>query len=112
MQDKWRYEKPTDDERNQIEFIYGKRKANEIINKCYLERQDRKENREYFIPVQEERIRYESEINKIDKDILKLKDKYCNTISDYGFDQDFVKIFLLKESFNESVATKLLDFTL
>jgi hypothetical protein len=107
MQYKWRYEKPTNDERNQIEYIYGKRKANKIINECYLERQARKKNREHLIPVQEERTRYESEINKIDKDILKLKDKHCNILSDYGFELDFVKIFLLKESFNESLAMKL-----
>ncbi len=35
---KWsNYEKPTDDERKQIEFVYGKRKANKIINACYFE---------------------------------------------------------------------------
>lgn len=91
MQSKCRYEKPTDDERNQIEFIYGKRKANKIINECYLERQARKKNREHFIRVPEERTRYESEMNKINKYILKLKDKYCNTLSDYGFNEDFFK---------------------
>lgn len=93
MQSKWRYEKPIDDERKQIEFIYGKNKANKIINECYLERQARKKNREHSVSaqVQEERTRYESEMNKINKYILKLKNKYCNTLSDYGFNEDFFK---------------------
>ena len=92
LEGKWsNYEKPTDDERKQIEFVYGKRKADKIINACYFRKQVRKKNQDRFLPVQHERNSYETGMNKINNDIQKLKEKYGNILSNYGFNEDFIE---------------------
>jgi hypothetical protein len=100
MQSKWMLERCTIEERKQMEFIYGKKEAHEIINYCYqIRKGSRKEIKENKNSSQfEQRLRsdYKSGMAQISDKIQKLKEEYSNTISRYGFNQDFVENLLFE----------------
>jgi hypothetical protein len=101
MRLKWAYEPSTTDEYKQMEFIYGKKKAHKIMIDCYQMRQGiRKEIKENKSSVQQVQ-RFQSDYNlgmaKISGEIQKIKGKYSNTLSHYGFSQDFVENLLFEK---------------
>jgi hypothetical protein len=101
MQHKWMFEPSTIEEYKQMDFIYGKKKAHKIMIDCYQMRQGiRKEIKENKSSVQQVQ-RFQSDYNlgmaKISGEIQKIKGKFSNTLSDYGFNQDFVENLLFEK---------------
>ena len=101
MELKWMYEQSTIEEYKQMEFIYGKKKAYEIMNHSYQIRQgirkETKQNKSLVQQVQQWRSDYKSRMTKISEDIQKIKEWYSNTLSHYGFNQDFVENLLFEK---------------
>ena len=100
MQHKWMFEPSTIEEYKQMDFIYGKKKAHKIMIDCYQMRQGiRKEIKENKSSVQQVQ-RFQSDYNlaKISGEIQKIKGKFSNTLSDYGFNQDFVENLLFEKT--------------
>lgn len=101
MQLKWMYEPSTIEEFKQMEFIYGKKKAHEIRNYSYQIRQgiikEVTENKSTVQQVQQLQSDYKLRMAKISGEIQKIKGKYSNTLSHYGFNQDFVENLLFEK---------------
>jgi hypothetical protein len=98
---KWDYERSTIEEYKQMEFIYGKNKAHEKMNHSYQLRQGIKkqinENKNLVQQVQRWRSDYNLRIAKISDKVQEIKEKYSNTLSHYGFNQDFVEYLLFEK---------------
>jgi hypothetical protein len=101
IQHRWMYERSTKEEYKQIELIYGKKKAHEIMNYSYQIRQgirkEIKEDKGLVQQVQRWKSDYKLQMAKISEEILKIKGKYSNTLSHYGFSQDFVENLLFEK---------------
>jgi hypothetical protein len=101
MQLKWMYEPSTIEEFKQMEFIYGKKKAHEIRNYSYQIRQgirkEIKENKSRVQQVQQSQSDYKLRMAEISGEIQRIKGKYSNTLSRYGFNQDFVENLLFEK---------------
>jgi hypothetical protein len=101
MKLKWMYEGSTIEEYKQIEFMYGKRKVHKIMNYSYEIRQgirkEIKENKGLVQQVQRWQSDYNLRMAKISEEILKIKGKYSNTLSHYGFSRDFVENLLFEK---------------
>jgi hypothetical protein len=101
MQHKWMYERCAIEEYKQMEFIYGKKKAHEIMNYSYQIRQgirkEIKENKRLVQQVQRWQSDYNLRMAKVSEEIRKIKGKYYNTLSRYGFNQDFVENLLFEK---------------
>ena len=100
MQLKWAYEPSTTDEYKQMEFIYGK-KTQKIMIDCYQMRQgikkEIKENKSTVQQVQRFQSDYNLGMAKISGEIQKIKGKYSNSLSHYGFNHDFVEDLLFEK---------------
>jgi hypothetical protein len=98
---RWMYERSTKEEYKQIELIYGKKKAHEMMNYSYQIRQgirkEIKENKSLVQQVQRWQSDYKLQMAKISDKIQKIKGKYSNTLSHYGFSQDFVENLLFEK---------------
>jgi hypothetical protein len=98
---KWMYERSTIEEYKQMEFIYGKKKAHEIMNYSYQIRkgikEEVKENKTLVQQVQQWQSDYNSRMAKISDKIQRIKVKYSNTLLHYGFNQDFVENLLFEK---------------
>lgn len=101
MKLKWMYEPSTIEEYKQMEFIYGKKEAHKIMNYSYQIRQgirkEIKENKSRVQQVQQSQSDYNLGMAKISGEIQKIKGKYSNTLSRYGFNQDFVENLLFEK---------------
>jgi hypothetical protein len=101
MQLKWMCEGSTIEEYKQMEFMYGKKKTHEIMNYSYRIRQgirnEIKENKSLVKQVQRWQSDYKLQMTKISEEILKIKGKYFNSLSHYGFSQDFVEYLLFEK---------------
>jgi hypothetical protein len=98
LKKKWMYQRCTIEESRQMEFIYGKKKANQIINDCYLRRNEIKKYKDCF-PFMQQQLKsdYNEWMTKIANDIQKIRGKYSNTLSNYGFSQDIVENLLFEK---------------
>jgi hypothetical protein len=98
---RWMYERSTKEEYKQIELIYGKKNAHKIMNYSYQIRQgirkEIKEDKGLVQQIQRWQSGYKSRMAKISEEILKIKGKYSNTLSHYGFSQDFVENLLFEK---------------
>jgi hypothetical protein len=101
MKLKWMCEGSTIEEYKQMEFMYGKKKTHEIMNYSYRIRQgirnEIKENKSLVQQVQRWQSDYKLQMTKISEEILKIKGKYFNSLSHYGFSQDFVEYLLFEK---------------
>jgi hypothetical protein len=101
MQLKWMYERCTIEEYKQMEFIYDKKKANEIMNYSYQIRkgikEEIKEKKRLVQQVQQWQSDYNLGMAKISDKIQKIKEWYSNTLSHYGFNRDFVENLLFEK---------------
>jgi hypothetical protein len=101
MKLKWMYEGSTIEEYKQMEFMYGKRNVHKIMNHSYEIRQgirkEIKENKSLVQQVQQWQSDYKLQMAKICDKIQKIKGKYSNTLSHYGFSQDFVENLLFEK---------------
>lgn len=103
LQSKWMRERCTNEEYKQLEFIYGKKKAYEIINHSHQMRkavkEDIKRNKRLVQQVQRRQSDFMYPwMTKISDETQKIKEKYINTLSHYGFNEDVINALLFEKN--------------
>jgi hypothetical protein len=104
-------EKPNREQRRQMEFLYGSRKANQIMQEWYTTKQSLGDINDYIKSLPKEKRRsYANKIKegisnskkRLEKDqtrlhnrIKELKERYSNVLMDCGFDQQFIDSLFL-----------------
>jgi hypothetical protein len=97
MEQKWSYEKPTNDERIYMEFIYGKKEADKIINDAHFRRKRRNGYKNLFPSKQKQVNSYNVKMKEINEHIRKQKNEYNNVLLDCGMNQEFVESLILEK---------------